>query len=227
MSNEHVKGPHHPTEIDPEKRLWIHKEPPESQLIRKRILGKAAEIGIIVFFTNFIYTFDGKLYLQQDGAPIGTRLACAAANVHMEYLYKKVKSVVQKGVKEVECEQDVEEAVQSTPSTPTPAAKELQNQTKESQEIQEPAVPVPTATAPPRGGVSVTATQSLDRDGTRTRKIQLLSADNFVDDTRTFTTVLRRGTRYCVRSEQFVWSRAWELEEAQDVSRRDTTNREF
>ena len=91
-----------------------------------------------------------------------------------------------------------------------------------SQEIQELAVPVPTATAPPRGGVSVTATQSLDRDGTKTRKIQLLSADNFMDDTRTFTTVLRRGTRYCARREQFVWSRAWELEEAQDVSRRDT-----
>ena len=58
-------------------------------------------------------------------------------------------------------------------------------------------------------------------------KICLLSADNFVDDSRTYTSVLRRGTRYCEELRQFVWSQKLEQEEAKEVTRCQTTNREY
>ena len=81
-------------ELKEEELLWIHKSPPDSQWLQKRILGKAVEVGIKVLFSSFSYTFGGKFYLQLEGAPIGTRVACACANLVMEWLWEKVAQMM-------------------------------------------------------------------------------------------------------------------------------------
>ena len=94
MKNSQIKGPHKQTEIPKEKLLWHHKDIPLSKESKKRILAKAVEVAIITLFSGFIYTFNGKLYLQQDGAPIGTRIACACALLMMEWFWEEVGRIV-------------------------------------------------------------------------------------------------------------------------------------
>ena len=77
------------------RRLWIHKDPPSSVYARRKIVAKVVEIAINTLFTKFVYTFGSKLYLQQAGAPIGTRVACAAANLLMEWLWDRVEDICQ------------------------------------------------------------------------------------------------------------------------------------
>ena len=93
MRNPQVRGPRKQEVIPEEKQIWIHKEVPDSNIIRKKILGKVVEIGIRVLFSTFCYTFGGKLYHQQEGAPIGTRVSCAAANLLMEWLWRRVQTI--------------------------------------------------------------------------------------------------------------------------------------
>merc|ERR1711954_458926 len=92
MRSEQVKGPWHQDEICRDKLQWVHKPPPRNVKIRRKILGKAIEVGVKILFTTFAYTFGGKIYHQLDGAPIGTRIACAAANLVMEYLWDRVRA---------------------------------------------------------------------------------------------------------------------------------------
>ena len=75
------------------KRYWIHKEEPQGLVIRRKIISKVVQIAVNTLFSTFVYTFGGKLFLQLSGAPIGTRVACAAANLLMEYLWDRVKEV--------------------------------------------------------------------------------------------------------------------------------------
>ena len=93
MRNTQIKGPWHQDEIERDKLQWIHKPPPRNVRIRRRILGKAIEVGVKLLFTTFAYTFGGKIYQQLDGAPIGTRIACAAANLVMEYVWDRVRAL--------------------------------------------------------------------------------------------------------------------------------------
>ena len=93
MTNTQIEGPHHQSLIPENKQLWIHKEPPDSLYMRKLILSKVVEIGVQTLFTTFTYTFNGKLYHQQEGAPIGTRIACAAANLEMEWTWQRMKQI--------------------------------------------------------------------------------------------------------------------------------------
>ena len=79
MRSEQVKGPWHNEDIEKDKLQWIHKPPPKNIMLRRKILAKAIEVGVKLLFSTFAYTFGGKVYRQLDGAPIGTRVACAAA----------------------------------------------------------------------------------------------------------------------------------------------------
>ena len=61
MRNDQIKGPWHQKDILEEKRLWIHKDPPQNEATRRKILTKVVEIGIQELFVSFVYTFGGKL----------------------------------------------------------------------------------------------------------------------------------------------------------------------
>ena len=43
------------------------------------------EIAIVTSFKQHIYTFKGKIYKQQRGGPIGSRLTMAVSRVVMNY----------------------------------------------------------------------------------------------------------------------------------------------
>ena len=92
MRNTQIKGPWHQEELEKEKLLWIHKSPPRNVRIRRKILGTAVRIGVRLLFTTFAYTFGGKVYKQLAGAPIGTRVACAAANLVMEFVWNRMRT---------------------------------------------------------------------------------------------------------------------------------------
>ena len=63
MSNCHVKGPKHQSEIETSKLFWKHKDIPLSTQTKKLLIAKVLEIGINAFFSNFVYTFNGEYYL--------------------------------------------------------------------------------------------------------------------------------------------------------------------
>jgi hypothetical protein len=42
------------------------------------------EVGVRALFTNFCYTFGGKIYKQQAGGPIGARITMAASRLRMQ-----------------------------------------------------------------------------------------------------------------------------------------------
>ena len=49
-----------------------------------KLLGIAIERAILFFFSNFTYTFCGKIYLQMHGGPIGARITMAVARLVMQ-----------------------------------------------------------------------------------------------------------------------------------------------
>ena len=49
-----------------------------------KLMGLAMEQAILFFFTNFTYTFGGKLYIQVGGGPIGARLTMVVARIVMQ-----------------------------------------------------------------------------------------------------------------------------------------------
>ena len=93
MRSEQVKGPWHQEDLEKEKLQWIHKPPPRNIRTRRKILGKAIEVGVKLLFSTFAYTFGGKIYKQLEWAPIGTRVACAAANLVMEFVWNRVRTI--------------------------------------------------------------------------------------------------------------------------------------
>ena len=93
MRCDQVKGPWHQEDLDREKLQWVHKPPPRNVRLRRKILGKVIEVGVKLLFTTFSYTFGGKIYKQLDRAPIGTRVACAAANLVMEHVWNRMRAI--------------------------------------------------------------------------------------------------------------------------------------
>ena len=73
-------------EIPPESETVIHKwrwedvEEPDEPTLRKMLALAYAE-GVKTVFQNHTYTFNGKIYLQRDGGPIGLRLTAAVARL--------------------------------------------------------------------------------------------------------------------------------------------------
>ena len=56
-----MRGPHHQRDVKEEEAKWIHQPTPVSDRLKRKILGKVTEIGIITLFTTFVYTFGGDL----------------------------------------------------------------------------------------------------------------------------------------------------------------------
>ena len=59
---------------DIEESNWEWTNLPLNKENIKTLLGRALEIAVKFFFTNFAYTFGGELFLQIFGGPIGARI---------------------------------------------------------------------------------------------------------------------------------------------------------
>ena len=75
------KGPLGKSSNDDE--LWVFPKAEPTELEKRRLIAACVEIGVKKAFTSHLYSFAGKVYLQQDGGPIGVRLAGAVARVVM------------------------------------------------------------------------------------------------------------------------------------------------
>ena len=57
---------------------------PECEAEKWEIVTRVAEIGTRAIFEHFTYKFDGKIYRQKDGSPIGARASMAASRLVMQ-----------------------------------------------------------------------------------------------------------------------------------------------
>ena len=54
------------------------------------------QIGVQISFTCYCYTFGGEIFHQKKGGPIGDRLTMAVALLVMEYLWRRLREIVDK-----------------------------------------------------------------------------------------------------------------------------------
>ena len=54
-----------------EKWCWKGKRKIPSNLQKKKMLARAMEIAVRTILSNHLYEFDGKVFRQQSGGPIG------------------------------------------------------------------------------------------------------------------------------------------------------------
>jgi hypothetical protein len=78
MKNKEINGKESDTEIS---WKFPKKKPTEKQ--ERMMAARVTEIGLRSVWGNFVYSFGGKYYLQQDGGPIGARVTMAASRIVM------------------------------------------------------------------------------------------------------------------------------------------------
>jgi hypothetical protein len=84
ISSKECRSP----QLSKEKWAFSPKTPNQEQ--RKLMLSKAIEVGVRECFRNHLYTFNGEVYRQTDGGPIGLRLSMAISRVVMAMWDKKL-----------------------------------------------------------------------------------------------------------------------------------------
>ena len=70
-------------ELTEEEEIWVFPSAEPTEEEKKMLIACSIEIGVRAVFLNHLYEFDGKIYLQQDGGPIGVRLAGTVARAVM------------------------------------------------------------------------------------------------------------------------------------------------
>jgi hypothetical protein len=69
---------------DPEKEEnWVFPPVEPTELEERMIVATVVQIGVIAQMNTHVYTFDGELFLQKAGGPIGLRSTCAIARITM------------------------------------------------------------------------------------------------------------------------------------------------
>ena len=76
-----------------EKWDWKGKRKEPSSLQKKRMIAKTMEIAVLAIMENHLYQFDGKVFRQREGGPIGLEVTGVLARLVMlwwdrEYLKK-------------------------------------------------------------------------------------------------------------------------------------------
>ena len=64
-------------------KQWCFPRCTPNEQEEKEIIARCAEIATRTIFEQFCYKFGGKVYLQSDGGPIGTRITMCLARVVM------------------------------------------------------------------------------------------------------------------------------------------------
>ena len=65
-------------------KSWVFPKRSPTEQQKRELVSRMAEIGVRAVWENFVYTFGGKTYLQQEGGPIGARLTMACARLVMQ-----------------------------------------------------------------------------------------------------------------------------------------------
>jgi hypothetical protein len=74
-----------------EKWSWKGKRKVPSSLQKKRMLARAMEVAVRVILSNHLYQFNGIVYRQQKGGPIGLELTGVLARMTMLWWDKAYK----------------------------------------------------------------------------------------------------------------------------------------
>ena len=69
--------------VSDDELVWVFPNTEPTELEKRKLIACCVEIGIRAVFTSHLYEFDGKVYLQKDGGPIGVRLAGTVARAVM------------------------------------------------------------------------------------------------------------------------------------------------
>jgi hypothetical protein len=64
---------------------WEFPDVEMTSLEKRMIVATMVQIGVITMFNTHVYSFNGELFLQKAGGPIGLRSTCAVAHVAMNY----------------------------------------------------------------------------------------------------------------------------------------------
>ena len=64
---------------------WIYPQITPTEMQRRQVIGRAAEIGTRVICEHFCYRFGGKAYHQQAVGPIEARVKMCAAKMVMQH----------------------------------------------------------------------------------------------------------------------------------------------
>ena len=74
-----------------EDSLWVFPEREATKLEERKLVAAMLEISIIASFGLHIYSFDGRIYQQKVGGPIGSRLTMAVSRIIMSLLGTKLR----------------------------------------------------------------------------------------------------------------------------------------
>ena len=89
-------------QYDDENSNWDWPNLPLREKEIRILMGRALEISIKFFFSNFAYTFGGDLLLQMFGGPIGARLTmCVARLVMQQWREEYTEILAEAGIKEL------------------------------------------------------------------------------------------------------------------------------
>ena len=75
---------------------WVYPDRTATEVEKRIMLGRMAEIGVRTIFTNFCYTFGGQTFLQMAGGPIGARVTMAAARLVMQDWSEQYRQILNK-----------------------------------------------------------------------------------------------------------------------------------
>ena len=73
---------------------WTFPAAKPTELERKEMIGRCAEIAVRAIFKNFCYSFGGKLYRQRSGGPIGLRITMACSRLVMQEWGERYESIL-------------------------------------------------------------------------------------------------------------------------------------
>ena len=75
---------------------WIFPNKTPTKMEEKRMFAKALEIATLTLFQTHLYQFNGTIFKQKNGAPIGLRASAAAARIVMGMFDRRLELVCRK-----------------------------------------------------------------------------------------------------------------------------------
>ena len=82
--------------IDDDSSDWDWPNLPLDEIEIRTLLGRAMEIAVKFFFTNFTYTFGGDIFIQMFGGPIGARLTMCLARIVLQQWREEFSIIIEK-----------------------------------------------------------------------------------------------------------------------------------
>ena len=76
------KGGSRPAPVDKDDH-WVFPDVELTNLEKRIIVATMVQIGVLVMFNTHVYSFNGEMFLQKAGGPIGLRSTCAVDRITM------------------------------------------------------------------------------------------------------------------------------------------------